>query len=240
MALGTTRQRLVEMIRNEIRSSSNTSRSLDNLPYLHEMISRYNETITDEFGWPYMNLAKDQAMKTLAAGQRYYDFPVKLSIEHIKKVWYKQSAGSGWIPLEQGIGPKEYNGMDSDENLRSEPVVKWEFVTDDNDNLQFEVWPMPVSSGALIWFEGRKKPNAMSNDTDRADHDDRLISLRAAGEALKAKSKADSDMKIALAGDRFTRLTARLSNPRMVSLNGPAPVNRNRKRILVARSEMGA
>lgn len=240
MALGTTRQKLVEMVRNEIRSSSNTSRSLDSLPYIQQMIKRYNETITDEFAWPYMNIAKEDAMVTTSVSQRYYDFPVKLSIEHIVKVWFKQSTGAGWSPLEQGITPRDYNEQDSDEDMKSDPVCKWDFVTDTNGNLQFETWPMPASDGGLIWFEGRKKFSPMESDADRADHDDHLISLRCAGEALKAKSKADSDMKIALAGDRFQRLTSRLSNPRMAQLGGSYPVNRRRQKILVARSEMGS
>lgn len=240
MALGTTRGAIIEMLRAEIRSSSNTSRSVDNLPYLQQIVKRYNDTISDEYAWPYMDLAKTQAQKTLSAGQRYYDFPTKLSIEHIKKVWYKQSNDTQWMPLEQGIGPEQYSAIDSDEDDRADPVIKWDFVTDENDNLQFEVWPLPASSDGIIWFEGRKKSSPMTDDADKADHDDYLIVLRAAGEALKAKSKADSDIKIALAGDRFQRLTARLSNPRVVSLGSATPVNRRRPKILVARSEMGS
>lgn len=234
MALGTTRQEIVEMLRDEIRSSSNTSRSVDNLPYLVRLIRRYNETITDEFAWPYMDLAKTQAQKTMAAGQRYYDFPVKLSIEHIQKVWFKQATGNIWVPLDQGIRPDNYNEVDSDNDDRSDPVVCWDFVTDANDNLQFEVWPLPASDGGIVWFEGRKKHNSMNDDADKADHDDQLIVLRAAAEALKAKSKGDSEMKLALAGDRFDRLKARLSNPRMATMAKPAyyPVNRRKQRFI--------
>ncbi len=237
MALGTTRQDIIEMIRNECRTSSNTSRSVDNLPYYIQLVKRINSSLTDEAAWPYMDLAKTQAQKTMAAGQRYYDFPIKLSIEHIEKVWYKQAEGSQWIPLAQGITPENYNEIDSDLDTRSDPVVAWDFVTDENDNLQFEVWPMPASDGGIVWFEGKKKSSAMDQNDSRADHDDILITLRAAGEVLKAKSKGDSDMKISLAGDRFHRLTSRLSNPTPTPLGKYAPMNRRRQRVIAVRTE---
>lgn len=237
MALGTTRQDLIEMIRNECRTSSNTSRSVDNLPYYVQLVQRINASLTDEAAWPYMELAKTLAQKTMAAGQRYYDFPTKLSIEHITKVWYKQAEGSQWIPLEQGINPENYNEVDSDLDSRSDPVVCWDFISDVNDNLQFEVWPMPASDGGIVWFEGKRKNSPMTADGDRADHDDILITLRAAGEILKAKSKADSDMKISLAGDRFHRLTSRLSNPTPTPLGNYRPINRRQKRVIAVRTE---
>lgn len=233
-----TRGALIEELRNEIRSSTNTSRGLDNLPYLQQLISRYNETITDEWDWPYMNLAKSEAKVTLAAGQRYYDFPAKLSPEHIGKVWYKQTTDSQWVELCFGIGPEQYSENDSDADDRSDVVSRWDFVTDTDDDFQFEVWPMPASNTGSIWFEGRKKPNALTQDSDKADHDNHLIVLRAASEALRAKNKKDSDTKAALAGDRFDRLKSRLSSRRKVTVGGSYFEPRRRTRVLVARSEM--
>lgn len=237
MTIGTTRQDIIEMIRSECRVSSNTSRSVDNLPYYIQLVKRINASLTDEFAWPYMELAKTQAQKTMAAGQRYYDFPTKLSIEHITKVWYKQAAGNIWVPLVQGINPENYNEVDSDLDIRSDPVVAWDFITDENDNLQFEVWPMPASDGGIVWFEGKKKNSPMAEDNDKADHDDILITLRAAGEVLKAKSKGDSEQKIGLAADRFHRLTSRLSNATPVSLGKYKAVNHRRQRIIAVRTE---
>ena len=239
MARRTTRGKLVEMLRDEIRSSSNTSRSLDNLPYLQRIIARQNETLTDEFDWPYMNLAKSQARKSLAAGQRYYDFPTKLSEEHIERVWYRESSGGQWVLLVYGIGPQDYSEHDSDANDRSDVVTKWDFVTDTNDDLQFEVWPMPSSNTGEVWFEGRKKFNPLTQDAHKADHDDQLIVLRCASEALSAKNKKDAEHKAALAGNRFDRLKARLGSKKRVSLGGYQKP-RGRTRVLVARSEMGA
>ena len=238
MARNTTRSRLIEMLRAEIRSSSNTSRGLDNLPCLQQLLSRYNETITDEFDWPYMNIAKSEARVTLAAGQRYYDFPVKLSDENIEKVWYKETNDTQWVELCFGIGPAEYSEHDSDEDDRSDVVTKWDFITDTNGNFQFEIWPIPASNNGTVWFEGRKKPNDLTQDTDRADHDDHLIVLRAASEVLRAKNKKDSDSKAALAGDRFDRLKSSLSSKRMVSVGGSGYYKPTKRRVLVARSEM--
>lgn len=241
MARNTTLQELVEMLRDEIRSSSNTSRSLDNLPYLKRIIRRYNETISDEFEWPYMNLAKADGRITLAAGQRYYDFPTLLSIEHIEKVWYKQATGSGWTPVDQGIGGQEYAEFDSDEDQRDDSISKWDFVTDADGDLQCEIWPMPASDDGLIWFEGKRKPNLLTTDAARADHDNQLIVLRCAAEALKAKNKNDSEAKAAAAGDRFWRLTSRLSSRKTATVGGKqySPVRGSRIKVLVARSEMG-
>ncbi len=242
MARNTTMQELVEMLRDEIRSSSNTSRSLDNLPYLKRILNRYNATISDEYEWPYMNLDKANARVTLAAGQRYYDFPEDLSIEHIEKVWYKQATGSGWTPVYQGIGGQEYAEFDSDEDQRDDSIGKWDFVTDEDGELQFEIWPMPASDGGLVWFEGKRKPtNLMTSMQARANHDDHLIVLRAATEALRAKNKGDSDIKASAAGDRFSRLTSRLSSRKTATVGGKkySPVRGSRIKVLVARSEMG-
>lgn len=239
MARKTTRGTIVEMLRNEIRSSSNSSRGLDNLPYLQQIISRYNETITDEWDWPYMNLAKSEARVTLSAGQRYYDFPAKLSPEHIERVWYQETADTQWRELDFGIGPREYSEHDSDDDDRSDVISKWDFVTDSDDDFQFEIWPIPASNNGKIWFEGRKKPNALNEDSDRADHDDHLIVLRCAAEVLMAKNKKDADVKAALAGDRFDRLKSRLSSRRKISVGGSRYFQPGRRtRVLVARSEM--
>ena len=240
MARRTTRGTLVEMLRGEIRSSSNTSRSLDNLPYLQRMIARHNETLTDEFDWPYMNLAKSEAKKSLAAGQRYYDFPTKLSHEHIERVWYRDTTGGQWVPIAFGIGPEQYNQTDSDADDRSDSIARWDFTTDTNDDFQFEIWPIPSSSTGEVWFEGRKKFNPLTQDAHKADHDDQLIVLRCASEALAAKSKKDADHKAALAGNRFNTLKARLRSKRQVSVGGNYAVPTRRMRVLVARSEAGA
>ncbi|MES3016208.1 MAG: hypothetical protein V4721_00455 [Bacteroidota bacterium] len=238
MARNTTRSRIIEMLRAEIRSSSNTSRGLDNLPYLEQLVSRHNETITDEYDWPYMTLAKADARKTLAAGQRYYDFPVKLNTESITKVWYQQTNDSQWIELTFGIGPEQYSEQDSDNDDRSDVIARWDFITDEDGEFQFEVWPMPESNGGLIWFEGGKKFSPMTDNQHRADHDDQLIVLRAAAEALTAKSKKDADIKAAAAGNRISVLKSRLSSKRKISVGGGAIYKpRGKTRVLVARSE---
>lgn len=235
-----TRGELVEMLRDEIRSSSNTSRSTDHLRYLQRLIQRHNKTLTDDYDWPYMDLAKTDARKTLAAGQRYYDFPTKLNTERIDSVWYQETNDTQWRELVYGIGPEQYSEHDSDDDDRSDVITHWDFVNDANDNLQFEVWPIPASDNGTIWFVGQRKPNALTDDAHKADHDDELIVLRAAAEALLSKNKKDADIKSTLAGDRLTVLKSRLGSKKKASVGGGGYIKPTQKRrVLVARSESG-
>ncbi len=189
MSRGTTLENLVQMLRAECRSSTATSMGLDHQDYLKQVIRRTYEELYDNNDWPFMRITRENAGKTLAAGQRYYDFPVELNRDKPFKVWHKYNGV--WLPLKQGIAPDEYTSYDSDSDDRSDPAQKWELY----GGSQFEIWPLPSTNGGEIRFEGTRNFTRLNDSSDRADLDDVLITLFGAAEVLASKNQKDADIK---------------------------------------------
>jgi hypothetical protein len=210
MARGTSFEELVNQLRAECRFSTAASRGTDHAAYLEQVIQRTYELLWDEYDWPFLRVRKENAGKLLAAGQRYYDFPVGMAIETLEEVWFKD--GNHWFELEQGIGPEHYSVYDSDADVRAENPLRWDIV----DGAQFEVWPVPSRAGE-IRFTGKRKCTQLVATTDKAELDDRLIVLFAAAEVLSATSQRDSQAKIELAQKRLRVLRARTA--------GKTPIN---------------
>jgi hypothetical protein len=186
MALRTTLEELVEMVRDEARLSSNSSRGADHRNHIVRIIKRHYETLLDEHDWEHLQIKREDAGKDMQAGQRYYDFPANLDIGRISKVWYKWNGT--WIPLTYGIDASHYTAQDSDEDERRDPAERWDFYSP----TQFEVWPMPATNGAEVRFEGVRKGERLLNDGSRADLDDNMIALFAAGEILLENGQKDA------------------------------------------------
>lgn len=211
-----TRGQLVEKLRDECGTSSNSSRGADNLAYLQRLIARTYEFLVDEADWTFLRVDKDEATKELEAGSRYYDFPTAMDLKYTvnAEVFW----GNVWLPIDYGISSADYNQISPELNQRADPVCKWQIKND----RQFEVWPMPASNGSvatvagvttyegpLLRFSGRKQPEQLTDDTSRADMDDLLIVLYAAAEVLAKKSQKDADLKLAAAKQRMVQMKSR-------------------------------
>ena len=214
MALGKTFSQVIEAVRDECGTSSNSSRSVDNLPYLKRLINRVYETIYDGFDWTFLRIDNDEATKTLQAGQVYYDFPVAMSLD--TTLTADTFYGNIWVPLIYGISPMDYNAMDPAHNQRADPQQKWRVVTDANGAVQFEVWPMPASDGNLVRFKGRRGFVEMVNDADICRVDHIVVSLYVAAEVLAKKSQKDADLKVAAAKNRMAELRSSYSDRKRV------------------------
>lgn len=203
MARGTTFSELRLKVRAEARLSTNTSRGLDSNDYIDQIINRVYETLWDDHDWSFLRILKSDAGKALASGQRYYDYPVKMSVETIERVWAK--FGNVWHELEYGIPPDIYNDLDSDDDERSDPPLRWMIRDED----QFEIWPLPASNDGELRFEGRRAFTELVDDTDRAEIDDILITLIAAGEILASQNQKDAQVKFDQASRRLGTLAGR-------------------------------
>lgn len=186
MALGTQFQELVEMARDEARLSSATSRGIDHEPYIKRLIVRHYAMLVDEFDWEHLQLKRDQSRITLGAAQRYSDFPATLDPDYIEDAYVL--AGSMWRPLDYGIRPEELNIVDSDNGGRTAWPERWDFYGES----QFEIWPVPSGAGVVIGFEGRKKVQALVQETDRCDIDDELLVLHVAAEILVGNGQKEA------------------------------------------------
>lgn len=205
MPLRTTFGELISMVRDEAGLSSNSSAGNDQVAVVKRLIRRHYYTLADTYDWQYMKLRRNsaEAGKIMAAGQRFYDFPVAVNPLKISKVHVKWS--TSYIPVEYGIDHELYNSQDSEADERADPVIRWDF----NGHEQFEVWPIPASDGgAEIRFEGMRAVELLVGDLSRADIDDELIVLYASAEILDKRDKKSAATKFAMAKDRLGQLRA--------------------------------
>lgn len=198
MARGTTLGELRSMLRAEARMHASPAATQSVHAAMNQTLQRVQRRLYADYDWPFLRKDFD---KTLSAGQRYYDFPDGLNVERIERVavlW-----GSTWHVVERGIDPvQHYNQLNSDDDQRSDPVMRWEPRVDN----QFEVWPLPASEQTLR-FTGIRALGALIADDDVADLDDDLIVLYAAAEWAPDGLK---EQKLAEAVAHYRRLKARL------------------------------
>jgi len=202
MALGTQLQVIVEMVRDEARLSSATSRGIDHLAYIKRLVRRTHTMLCDSFEWEHLRLKRADAPISLAANQQFYTWPATLNTDRPFVAYL--NTGELWTRLEPGIDPERYNEVDSYNAGRGDPL-RWDWYGADG----FEVWPVPDAAVGAIYFEGTKKSGALTADTDTADIDDILLSLQVASEIL-AGNKQDEAAKIKMsaANTRLSQIRA--------------------------------
>lgn len=206
MARGTTFNNLVEMVREECRRSTSSSRGIDNRAYIERVIKRHYETLYDDYEWPFLKVIRDI---NISAGQRYYDFPTDLNFERMYQVSILD--GDAWVWLPFGITDTDYTAHDSDNDDRSDPILKYD-VRYTTSSQQLEVWPMPASNvtGGLR-LRGIKTKTELVANSSRCDIDDLIVVLFASADVL-----TDAEQSAA-AKNRLGAAQARLSKVR--SLN---------------------
>jgi hypothetical protein len=221
---GNTLEDIRNQVANECGSSTAFSRSTDVRGYYDQIIKRVYETLYDDYEWPFQRVKKEDAGVVLQLGERYYDFPLQLKIERISEVWRKY--GNVWGKLTQGILPEDYTAMDSDANYRADPALKWDVYSP----TQFEVWPIPASTGDEIRFDGYKTFTPLNTEGALCDLDDRLVVLHAAAEILAEKDSKRAMAKAAAAQRRLISLRGQLAtktrigygrNPNQEGRTGP-------------------
>ena len=214
MTLRVTFNEVIEAVRNECRLSSNTSRGIDHLEHIKQLIRRHYYTEAEDFDWQHLELKKETAIsrKVLQAGSNTYDFPTAVNPLKITKAWVKH--GGTWRPLEYGIKHSHYSALDPDANQRSDPVTNWAFYA----GTCFEVWPKPASNGTAdddgeVAFEGQKLVERLITTASRLDMDDHLIVLLVSSEILAAsEQKTAAEVKAGAAVTRRARLRASLAS----------------------------
>lgn len=232
MALRQTFGSIVEMARNEARLSTNTSRGIDHLDHIKQLVKRHYTMLAEDYDWQHLEINRDydESRKRMLAGSRFYDFPAAINQQKIGKMWLKW--GTVWRPIDFGISFGDYSTMDPDSDARADPVLKWDWYGES----QFEVWPLPSSNGdastpysGWVGFEGQKAVEAYAADTNRADLDDYLIALHVAAELLAENSqKGAADAKIAAAGRRLAQLKAAMSDKSRFTMGRGMVSNTNR------------
>jgi len=227
---GSNLESIIDGIRAEARLSTAGSRGVEDRDRILRMVNRYYETLWDEHDWEFLRIQRESSYKNMAAGQRFYDFPVGLRPDDISSVWMRW--GNDWIPVEYGITFSHYAQYDSERNQRADPVQRWVVRSPQ----QFEVWPMPASNAGVLGFEGKRTFAALADNADNCQLDDQLIILSVAAEILAGNKQADAQTKMDLAGARLKALTSKASDRTRtrVGLGSPQLPNRGMPRISVA------
>lgn len=195
MARGTQLIELVDQLRSELKESTNPSHGTNTLVTYKYKLNAQQEFLYNDYTWPFLDRDFDVEMEQ---GERYYTLPVNPGT--IKRVEIKWN--NVWSPLEQGIAGAQLNALDSDRDMRNDPVQRWQFYGDN----QFEAWPIPASTGATVRFWGMQALTKMVADADRAVLDDRLIVLFA---AANLAPKEQYQRKLAEANSYYRTLKKR-------------------------------
>lgn len=192
---GKTLEELLVTLRAELGLSLNPAHNVQVRDQQIELLQRTQETLWDDFTWPHLRVYR---YLSLAVGQRYYDpagckkydntgalVPAgDISIDRVLSMWVRDA--TVWLPLAVGIDERHFNAYDSNTGMQSWPIRRWQ-VAEDN---QIEFWPIPglpsdeVNGEYLVRVHAERNLAPLVADSDRADLDDRLITLMAAAEVL--------------------------------------------------------
>lgn len=220
MARGTTLGQLIDDLRSEAGHSLQPNLGKAMRDVLINILQRTQRRLWDDYAWPFLRVTSDL---TVAAGQRYYDVPSNMVFERIEKVETKH--GDVWDRLHYGIGGEQYNNHDSDRDVRSSPVRRF----DAYGTNQIEIWPIPAenvntTTGAnSIRITGIRNLSAFAADADTADLDDQLLVMFAAAELLARQKQADAQNKLAQAQAHYMRLKARNAKTETFVISGGEP-----------------
>lgn len=212
MATGTTLTVLLDDLREELGTSNSPSIGQAERAILVRALNRAQKFYFNDFNWPHLRVRSDVLS---VAGQRYYDLPNDISLDHVEKIDVKW--GESWLPVERGIPNELYTAVDSDDDIRLDPVQRWD-VIDVGTGAQIEFWPIPSTNNIIIRFEGFKEPPKLINGSDQALLDDDLIVLTAAAKLLARNGAEDAEEAANAARRRYEVLktrgvSRRLNNP---------------------------
>ncbi len=219
MARGTSLGTLITDLRAEVGHSLQPNLGKATRDVLINTLQREQRRLWDDYDWSFLKVKRDI---TINAGQRYYDLPSDIVFERIKRVEYKH--GDVWHKLHYGIGATEYNQWDSDQDIRSSPLRKY----DNYENNQIEFYPVPATNSASdgkdsVRIYGIRNLSSFVNEADTADLDDQLIVLFSAATILQRQKQNDAQQKLAQATAHYARLKARNSKSETFIIGGGEP-----------------
>lgn len=203
MARGTSLLELVQMLRNELGRSTSVAVGVDDLPRLKYQINKAYARLVRKYQWPH--LSHEPVKISLAAGQRYYDFPATLDYDKISevRVWWNARPHRAT----RGISLDDFNSWDSGLDERSSPVLKWDVRRVVGGTVeQIEVWPIPADNEQEIHFVGVTATPKLVNDSDLCLIDEYVVVLDAA--AATATKKEDKQIFKAEMADLLSDLKA--------------------------------
>jgi hypothetical protein len=143
-----------------------------------------------------------------------------------------------WQELSYGIGVSEYNFIDSEASPAEtcDPIQRW----NTNDNTQFEVWPVPVTT-QIVRFSGQRpvaslKTAGVFDSAKTVDLDDQLVALFVASDLLMRQKNNDAQLVLQRAQSRLSYLRASYPTRKRMFVLGGAKVRQVKRIVLLAGS----
>lgn len=215
MARNVTLLEVLNSFRAEIRASLNPAHNQQVREQHIHLLQRVQTRLWDEFDWPALRVER---IIPLQAGQRFYSPPEDVKIDRIRVLEVRQNGY--YLPLSMGLEACHYGLYDSERDVRAWPVQRWRIAeAPDRSVEQIEVWPIPDRAPDPVTLDGNLRVTGTRNlrrfvdDADRADLDDRLITLYAAAEVLAATGAKDAQFKF----DMAKRLDMKLRGAQLTS-----------------------
>jgi hypothetical protein len=208
---------LIDDLRAEAGHSLQANLGVAMRDVLVKVLQRQQKRLWEDYDWTFLRVHRDVAVQ---AGQRYYNFPVDLTLERLEKVEFKY--GDRWIPMSYGVDREQYDTHDSDRDVRAFPVERWK----EAENDQIEIWPIPSQNGNtatitnVVRFHGIRKLRPLIAEGDVADLDDTLLVLYSAAEILAREKAADASVKLQMAEKHYRTLKGRNAKGETFSLAG--------------------
>jgi len=183
VALNVTLAKLIEGVQHETSMSATPNVGQNFRANLAYKLAAEQEYLYQDFQWPHMKgtLTNGWFDKVTVAGQRYYNYPTDMDAQHLPALYRKH--GDTFAPVPRGIAVEDYNAFNSDDEVGSDPVLKWSPHT----AAQFEVWPIPQTDGLTLRFTGRRALRALLAESDPCDLDSQLLILRVAAQVLERR-----------------------------------------------------
>lgn len=219
---------LLQDFRAEIGASGNPAHNQSARETHVHLLQRNQELLWESHDWPHLRVKRELPLQ---AGQRYYDTPDDIIIDRVEEVAVRYSGD--WCKLSPDVTDRHYAEWDSDTDERSWPAEAWKVFEDE----QVEIWPIPSDNAesdtkeGVLRFTGIRSLRPLVADTDRADLDDRLIVLHAAGEYLTSKGDRRAPLVLQAAQRRLLSLTGNMSKIKQFSLSGRDGFERRRAPI---------
>lgn len=241
MARNATLEKILTDTRAEARLSLDPAHNVQARDGQINLIQREQQRLWEDFAWPHLRV---QRFIPLAAGQRYYD-PLaalmedgstpaqQIPIDRIETVEVKSD--SQWLRLSPGIDASCYAAHDSALDQRSWPPRRWKISEDD----QIEIWPISdtdasVDQEGYIRITGIRQLRPLVAESDRADLDDRLLSLYAAGAILAGAGAKDAQLKLEAAARLYGRLKGALTKTADFNMFGAGLRNAPQQRPVIS------
>lgn len=219
MARNKTLLKLLNDVRAEARLSLDPAHNVQTRDSHINLIQREQDRLWEDFAWPHLRVHRYIPVQ---AGQRYYDTDAALTeglatpmqqipIDRIERI--KIKSDGHWLPMETDIRAEHYAAHDSALDERAWPPRRWRIT----ENEELEIWPVPDTNADPTDFYGYLRVTGIRalrplvDDSDRADLDDRLLSLYCAGALLAASGAKDVNVKLEAAKRHYDKLRGSLT-----------------------------